>query len=140
MLLASSLKKKTAVTSLALKAMLIALCFSLSCGGAVRTLAVATMPGLKLVGPVPLRTQLPAEEAPVQEELPTESPSPTELPRGEESPSLAADQKQAKRTRDHARASNVRTLSSHVSSVAIRAASSSFEHRFRNGCGAHLRC
>ena len=126
------------MTRIAVRAILFVICISIAFGGAMRTLAISTLPGLRLVGYEAFRALQPVEEAPLHEEVPSESPSPSELP--EESPSLAAEQRHAKRFRDSSCASGLRTFSSRVSFLANRTAGSSSEHRLLNGCGAHLRC
>ena len=132
--------RKTVVCDIAVRAMLLSVCISIAFGSTIRFALPAVAPVFALVGADFSPTSIPAEEVPVQEEVPAENQGSTGLPKEHVAPCGANEPKRSKRYRDRSEQVGVSVLISAAARFERRSADRSFEHSFRNGFGAPLRC
>ena len=132
--------KKRVVCDLAVRIMLLSACISIAFGSTIRLALPAVAPILALVGSDCPPSNIPAEEAPLQEEVPAENQGSTGLPKENVAPCGSNDLKRSKRYRDRSIQCGIQLLNSAASHFERRGADRSFEHGFRNGIGAPLRC
>jgi len=122
------------------KAILLLLCASIAFSSSLRAagIGLGVKPGVEGSSASPV--EAPLEEAPVPSESPLEPPKPEELPKGEEANRCSAARLPQKRRPPPVPECILEQAYASQAVVARRSVHSQFEHRFRNGCGAPLRC
>jgi hypothetical protein len=122
------------------KAILLLLCASIVLSGSLRAAGVGLGVEASLEGSSASPIEAPLEEVPVPSESPLEPPKPEELPKGEEANRCSAARLFKKRRPHPIPECLLEQAYASQVVVARRSVHSQFEHRFRNGCGAPLRC
>ncbi len=134
-------RTKSGPVEFAVNALIIAVCVSISFGSSAHVF----LPLLALAPNDWSLSEAPLHQSTVPEESPPESPKSSEMPEEGEAVSYALLRKSPKKASVQLLAKVVKLASCQSHSVknllaAGQTGSSQFEHGFRNGCGAHLRC
>jgi hypothetical protein len=122
------------------KAILLLLSASIAFGGSLREAGVGLGAQAGAEGRSASPVEVPLEEVPVPSEPPSESTHSEELPTGEEASRFRAAHPSPRRRSLSTPEYSVEQLYASGVRIARRTVHSQFEHRFRNGCGAPLRC
>lgn len=133
---------KFSALKIVVKALVIAVCVSVSLGNSARFL----LPAFATATNDWSRVNSPSCPSSVPEESPPESPDSNELPKEGETASFALHRKCQKKERSHQlqarviRWGNCQLHPTRAMRKGSQTDDSSFEHNYRNGCGSHLRC
>ncbi len=125
---------------IAVKAVLVLVCVSVALGSVLRGVGAGVGALVGVDSCYALPTEMPIEEVPPQQESPVEAPNSAELPKGEEAAEFSATRLSKRHRHLSSRECRVEQLYARNIHLARRMASAQFEHCFRNGCGAFLRC
>ncbi len=128
----------------AVDALLLLVCTSIGLGGVLRATIADAGSGVGSLGVVQLFAGLPVEapleESPSQPEAPVAGSTSTEIAKGEEEAAGSLSSLVRRHRRVGSRECRVDQFYARAIHLLRGNALAQFEHRFRNGCGAPLRC
>lgn len=133
---------KIPLREMAARVLLLAVCVSVALGSVAQVLTVSLSPTHAFAANEPS----PTHQSPVSDEVPSETPGSNEPTKEGEVPSFSLRRKSHKSARFYVRQSDLACFSSsclltaRALLVGSKTPSPQFEHCYRNGCGAHLRC
>lgn len=133
---------KGVLREIAFRALLLAICVSVTFSSA----AQVVLPSLSSIHAPVANESSSTHPSSVPEEAPPETPGSNEPTKEGEAPSFSLRRKSHKSARFYVRQSDLACFSSsclltaRALLVGSKTPSRQFEHSYRNGCGAHLRC